>query len=373
MTTKDKQGSGPDAAAQTAAPEPPAGGFKGWLRRAPKRYFIDAMSQMALGLFASLLIGIILQQVFSLVTWEPLQPLAELIASVTAASSPVVGAAIGVAVAVGLKVKPLVIYSAAAVGAMGYSVNVDGVSAGPVGAFIAVIIAAELAQLVVGKTKLDIILVPSVALISGGAAALLIGPTMAVFMRWLGEAVNTMTTLQPFWMGIGVSAVMSFTLFSPLSSAALSIMLGLSGLAAGAATAGCCASMIGFAACSFRENRWGGALAQGLGTSMLQVGNAVRHPIILVPSTLAAAIVGPISTLVFRMENIAYGAGMGTSGLVGNITTWATMSGTRSGPVLLLQIIILHFILPAVLSLAISELMRKKGWIKQGWMKLGDI
>lgn len=349
------------------------GGFKGWIRRAPKRYFIDAMSQMALGLFASLLIGLILQQIFGLISWEPLQDLAELIGSVTSSTSPVVGAAIGVAVAYGLKVKPLVIYSAAAVGAMGYSVSADGISAGPVGAFIAVIIAAELAQAVSGKTKLDILLVPSVALITGGLAALLVGPTMATFMRGLGSLVNTFTQLQPFWMGIAISAIMSFVLFSPLSSAALAIMLGLTGLAAGASTAGCCASMIGFAACSFRENGWGGTFAQGLGTSMLQVGNVARHPIILVPSTLAAAIVGPISTVVFRMENIAYGAGMGTSGLVGVITTWTTMVDGRSSGVLAAQILILYFILPAVLSLGISEIMRKKGWIQYGWMKLDSV
>lgn len=345
-------------------------GGKGVVKRAFKRYFIDAMGAMAFGLFASLLIGMILKQLLGLISWEPMQKMTELIVAQTAASSPVVGAAIGVAIATGLKGKPLVIYSAAVVGAIGYSVTSNGVSAGPVGAFIAVIVATELASLVAGKTKLDIILVPTISILSGTLIAMLVGPAMANFMRLLGDMINEMTLLQPFWMGIAVSTAMGFILFSPLSSAALAIMLGLSGLAAGASTVGCCASMIGFAACSWRENGLGGGIAQGLGTSMLQIGNVMRHPIILIPSTLAGAILGPVSTMVFKMENIAYGSGMGTSGLVGPITTWTHMIPSRSGGLLAIQILLLHFVLPAALSLGISEIMRKKGWIQHGWMTL---
>ncbi|NLZ56387.1 MAG: PTS sugar transporter subunit IIC, partial [Clostridiaceae bacterium] len=203
--------------------------------------------------------------------------------------------------------------------------------------------------------------------------AVLVGPPIAGFMRYLGDVVNHATRLQPFWMGIAVSAIMSFVLFSPLSSAALSIMLQLSGLAAGAATAGCCASMIGYAAASWRDNKIGGILAQALGTSMLQIGNTIRHPQILIPSTLAAVIVGPLSTLVFRMENNYMGAGMGTSGLVGQITTYATMSGSMSPVLLIVYMVLLHFLIPALISLLCYELMYRKGWIKAGYLTLPEI
>ena len=344
--------------------------WRRWLKRAFQRYLVDAMGAMAFGLFASLLIGLILQQFLGLIKWEPLQPLIDLITTYTAASSPVVGAAIGVAIAYGLKVKPLVIYSCATVGAIGYMVSSGGVSAGPVGAYLAVLVAAELGQLVAGKTKLDIILVPSVTIISGSIIALIAGPAVAGVMRGLGAFINQATELQPFGMGLIVSTVMSLILFSPLSSAAMSIMLGLESLAAGAATAGCAASMIGFAASSFRENRWGGVLAQGLGTSMLQIGNTLRHPAILLPPTIAAAVVGPLSTVVFKMENIALGSGMGTSGLVGQVTTWTTMIPYTNPALLALKIVLLHFIIPAAISLIVSEVMRKQGKIQFGWQTL---
>ena len=340
------------------------------LKRAFKRYFIDAMGAMAYGLFASLLIGIILKQLFSLIDWAPLQQFSELISAQVGATSPVVGAAIGVAIAYGLREKPLVIYSAVAVGAIGYAVSVDGVSAGPVGAFVAVVVGAELGQLVAGRTRLDIILIPTVTIVSGTLVAIFVGPAVAGFMRSLGEMVNVMTQLRPFWMGIAVSAVMSIILFLPTSSAALSIMLGLSGLAAGAATAGCAASMVGFAVASYRENGVGGLLSQGLGTSMLHIGNTMRHPIILVPATVAAIVGGPISTLLFKMENIAYGAGMGTSGLVGPLTTFATMAPNANPAVLLIKIVLLHVVIPGAIALAVSEFMRRRGWIEAGWMKL---
>ncbi len=345
-------------------------GGKTLVGRIFQRYFIDAMGSMAYGLFASLLIGIILKLIFDFIDAEPVRIIAELINAQTSASSPVVGAAIGAAIAVGLKEKPLVIYSSVVVGAIGYSVSSGGISAGPVGAFVAVVVGAELGQLIAGRTKLDIILIPSVTIISGSIIAYLVGPGVAGFMRALGDFVNAATLLRPFWMGILVSLVMSIVLFLPTSSAALSIMLGLSGLAAGASTAGCAASMIGYAVASYRENGLGGLVSQGLGTSMLQIGNTMRHPILIVPATVAAVVVGPLSTLVFKMENSAYGAGMGTSGLVGPITTYAEMIDTHSPGILILKIVLIYVVIPAAVSLATSELLRRRGLIQPGWYKL---
>lgn len=345
-------------------------GFSGFIRRVLRRYFIDAMGAMALGLFSSLIIGLILKQIFSYLPVAGIQPVIDAIVSATSAKSPVIGAAIGVAIAYGLKVKPLAIYSAAVVGAIGYAVTVDGVAAGPVGAFIAAIVAAEIGNLVSGKTKVDILLVPAAAILAGSTVGVLVGPPIARVMIGLGDLINRLTDLQPFPMGVAVSAAMGIILTLPISSAALSIMLGLSGLAAGAATAGCCAHMVGFAVASYRDNKVAGLVSQGIGTSMLQMPNIMLRPQIAVPAILASMITGPLATLVFHMENIAAGAGMGTSGLVGQFTTWTAMSARMPAGQLLLYILLLHFVIPAVIALFVSEVMRKKGWIKPGDMLL---
>ncbi len=346
------------------------GRLKTWAKWAYQRYLIDALGAMAFGLFASLLTGMIINQIFSLVPWAPMQTIAELIDKYTSAASPVVGASIGVAIAYSLKVKPLVIYTSAAVGAIGYSVSSGGVSAGPVGAIVAVIVAAELANLVVGKTSLDIILVPATALISGSIIALLVGPPMAGFMQTLGDFINRMTLLEPLGMGISIAVVMCIVILSPISSAALAIMLGLSGIAAGAATVGCACSMVGFAVASYRENRWGGLLTIGIGTSKLQLANSIKHPAVVIPTLIAAAICGPIATVAFKIENIPYGAGMGTSGFVGQLTTWSTMEAYTAPLELLVKIVLIYFVFPAIIALLSSELMRKKGWIQDGWLKI---
>lgn len=355
---------------QSSSSNKPAFSWRNFARRFYQRYLIDALGAMAFGLFASLLTGMIINQLFGLIPWEPLQKIAETIDSVTNAGSPVVGASIGVAIAYALKEKPLVIYSCAAVGAIGYSVSAAGVSAGPVGAIVAVIVAAELAQLVSGKTSLDIILVPATALISGTIVALLVGPPVASFMLGLGSFINRMTLLEPFAMGISISLVMCIVILSPISSAALAIMLGLTGLAGGAATIGCACSMVGFAVASFRENGWGGLLTMGVGTSKLQLANSIKHPKIVIPTAVAAIICGPIGTVVMGIENIPYGAGMGTSGFVGPLTTWSTMESYTAPAELLIKIILIYFVLPALISLACSELMRKKQWIMPGWMRI---
>jgi uncharacterized membrane protein len=285
-------------------------------------------------------------------------------ASVLSASSPVVGAAIGVAIAYGLKAKPLTMFSSAATGAFGYALG------GPVGAYVAALVGAEIGRLVAGKTPVDIIVSPIVTIVSGCAVGWLVGPPMGEFMTWLGDVINTATLLSPVPMGIVVAVLVGMALTAPISSAALCIMMGIDGLAAGAAAAGCCAQMIGFAVMSFKENGWGGFLAQGLGTSMLQVPNILRRPQIWLPPTLAAAVVGPLSTSVFFMQNTPTGAGMGTSGLVGQFGAWAAMSGTVPSGTIILDIVLLHFVLPMALTLAFAAIFRKIGWIRPGDLKL---
>lgn len=341
--------------------------MKAWLKKAYKRYIIDALSAMGMGLFASLIIGLILSQLAQIPFLSFLAPFG----AVVSASSPVVGASIGVAIGYGLKVKPLAIFSCAAAGAFGYQLS------GPIGAYLAAVVGAELGGLISGKTKLDIILVPTAVIVAGGLVtnftASAINAGIAALQRFLESA----TALQPIPMGIIVSVVFGLALTAPISSAALAAMvftvpeggemgLGLK-LAAGAATAGCCAQMVGFAVSSFRENGVSGLIAQGLGTSMLQVGNILRAPAILLPPTLASAITGPLATTLFQMKNVGSAAGMGTSGLVGQFGTWAAMEG-ESG--VLVKMLLLHIVLPAALSLLFSEIMRKRGWIKPGAMKL---
>jgi len=341
--------------------------MKTWLKKAYQRYIIDALSAMGMGLFASLIIGLILSQLSGISFLKFLAPYA----AVVGAASPVVGAAIGVAIGYGLKVVPLAIFSCAAAGAFGYQMS------GPIGAYLAAVVGAELGGKIAGKTRLDIILVPTVVIVSGGLITNLTSGAINAGIAALQSFLEIATTMQPIPMGIIVSVVFGLALTAPISSAALAAMiftvpeggqmgLGLQ-LAAGAATVGCCAQMVGFAISSFRENGVSGLIAQGLGTSMLQVGNILKAPAILVPPTLASAIIGPLATTICQMKNAASAAGMGTSGLVGQFGTWAAMAG-ESG--VMMKMIILHFALPAILSLIISEFMRKRGWIKPGDIKL---
>ena len=333
---------------------------EGWLKAAFRRYFIDAMSAMALGLFSSLIIGLILSQLSSLSFLAWLKPFADMVA----ASSPVVGSAIGVAIAYGLKTKPLVIFSSAVTGAIGYSLG------GPVGAYLAAVVGAEIGNLIAGKTPVDIVLVPIVTISVGGLIGTFVGPGINAVMTGLGDFINTATMMHPIPMGIVISTVMGLALTAPISSAAISISLGLNGIAAGAACVGCATQMIGFAVASYRENKLGGLISQGIGTSMLQFGNIMHRPVIWLPPTIASAILGPISTAVFGMTNNAMGAGMGTSGLVGQFGAWATMSGAAPAWQVVGLIVLMHFVLPAILTLLISEFFRKKGGIRFGDMQL---
>ena len=241
----------------------------------------------------------------------------------------------------------------------------------PLSAFIAALAGIAVGSLPAGKTKLDLLITPAVTIIAGGAVGIIVGPPVSTIMTRLGDIINWGTVQQPLIMGIVVSVIMGMVLTLPISSAALGIILGLSGPAAGAATIGCCCQMIGFAVASFRENGVGGLLAQGIGTSMLQVPNIIRHPQIWIPEILSSAILGPIAISRFvGMTNNATGSGMGTSGLVGQIMTWQTMTAVESPVLVLIKIFLFHFILPGLLTLVFSEAMRKKNWIKSGDMKL---
>ncbi len=328
------------------------------------RYFIKAMGAMAQGLFASLLIGTIFSTLGKYTGVE----LFSQINTFAAASS---GMAIGVAIAYALGAHPLVIFSCATVGYAGYALGtmIDGknITAGPAGAFVAVIVAAEVGMILSQKTKIDLLVTPTITILTGMAIAKLVCPGVAYAMYYLGDFVNTATEYQPLLMGIVVSVVVGIVLTLPISSAALCAMIGITGLAGGAAVVGCCCQMVGFAFCSFRENKFGGLVSQGLGTSMLQMGNICRHPQIWIPPTLASAICGPLSTLVFKLECSGVSAGMGTCGIVGPIGIISDMGASLN---VWLGIALLCVILPALLSVLFAEVMRKMGWIKNGYMKL---
>nr|WP_302591273.1 PTS sugar transporter subunit IIC [uncultured Marvinbryantia sp.] len=349
--------------------------FTKWLNRV----FIDGLSGMAHGLFATLIVGTIIQQIGTLVGGD-IGNTIFLIGKVAAALT---GAGIGVGVASKYKESPLVILSAATAGMVGAfagklmagQVLVDGVMqfsgpGEPLGAFIGAYIAIEAGHLVSGKTKVDILVTPLVSIGADSAVGLLVGPTISQIMTSLGALINWGTEQQPFLMGIVVSVLMGMILTLPISSAALGVILNLSGLAAGAATIGCCCNMVGFAVASYRENKVGGLLAQGIGTSMLQVPNIVRKPIIWLPAILSSAILGPVGTMLLKMTSNATGSGMGTAGLVGQIMTWQVMTATEAPEIVLIKILAIQIILPALVTLAISEAMRKWGWIKPGDMKL---
>ena len=338
-----------------------------------KRYVIDALSAMALGLFASLLIGLILktigQQLCHISGIDEKTGIVVFLTAVGTAAMSMMGPAIGVAVAHALKAPPLVLFTSAVTGLMGATFTGFGIQmqGGPAGAFVAVVIGAELGKMVSKETKVDIIVTPAVVLLAGGATAKLIGPGVGWCMIKLGDSIITATEWQPFWFGIFIAVVVGLALTAPISSAALCLMMDLSGLAAGAATVGCCAQMVGFAVISYRENGVGGLIAQGIGTSMIQVSNIIRNPWILLPPTLAAAVVGPISTCLLKMTNNAAGAGMGTSGLVGQIMTFTDMGFHMS---VLIKVLAVQIALPAVLSIIFYAMLQKTGKIKDGDMKL---
>lgn len=348
-----------------------------------KRYCIDAMSGMAQGLFTSLLIGTIIktlgQQLLRLGTNPVFQFLVD--AGNFATDSHVVGAAMAIGIGFAMNVPALVLFSLAAVGS---GANVTGGAGGPLAVLLIAIVAAEMGCLVSKKTKVDIIVTPAVTILIGALLTVLTAKYIGTAASSVGKFLVWTTKLHPFWMGILVSVVVGIALTLPISSAAICAAFGLTGLAGGAAVAGCCAQMVGFAILSFKENRWGGILSQGLGTSMLQMPNIVKNPKVWIPPTLAAAITGPIATCLFKMEmnGAAVSSGMGTCGLVGQIgviTGWFEPSAVAighgaaaitPGAMDWLGLVLICFVLPGVLSWAFGTLLRKIGWIKDGDLSL---
>ena len=336
-----------------------------------KRYGIDALGAMAQGLFCSLLIGTIVK---TLGQQMNLPFLVQVGTYCSAMSGPAMACAIGYA----LQAPPLVLFSLATVG---YAANDLGGAGGPLAVLFMAIVAAECGKAVSKETKVDILVTPLVTILSGVMLSALVAPAIGTAARSVGDFLEWATIQQPFFMGILVSVTVGVALTLPISSAAICHAIGLTGLAGGAAVAGCCAQMVGFAVASFRENRWGGLLSQGLGTSMLQMGNIVKNPKIWIPPTLAAAITGPIASCIFRfqMNDPAGGvaSGMGTCGMVGPIGVyagWVNDVATGAKAAITgadwLAMALVCIVLPAVLSWAIGLVCRKIGWIKDGDMKL---
>lgn len=348
--------------------------FKAFLKRkdievSAKRYGIDALSAMAQGLFCSLLIGTIINTIG---TQFGIPYLNTVGGFATAMSGPAMAIAIGYA----LKAPNLVLFSLAAVGG---AANQLGGAGGPLAVLVIAILAAEIGKMVSKETKIDLLVTPFVTIFSGVVLASLLAPGIGKVASSVGTLIMWATELQPFLMGILVSVVVGMALTLPISSAAICAALSLTGLAGGAAVAGCCAQMVGFAVMSFKENRWGGLVSQGIGTSMLQMGNIVRNPRIWIPPTIAAAITGPIATCIFKlkMNGPAISSGMGTCGLVGQIgvyTGWVNdvAEGTKAAITAMdwIGLVLICFILPAVLSWVIGQFFRKKGWIKEGDLTL---
>jgi len=320
----------------------------------PSLYFITALSYMALGLFSTLVIGVMMSTIGEQLKIDTLVEIGKMAISLT-------GPAIAVAVGFALEAPPLVLFASIVVGGFGYQFG------GPAGSYVAALIAIELGKLVSKSTKLDIILTPFTTVIVGYFSARFVGKYIGIFMEKLGDAIEWGTSQQPILMGILVAVVLGLALTGPISSAALSIMLGLSGLAAGAATVGCAAQMIGFAVTSYRDNGIGGAFAQGIGTSKLQFGNVVRNPWIIIPPTISAIVLAPIAITVFDMQNNAQGAGMGTSGFVGPLMMLNTMGFDWNIGVL---IIVFLFLAPAVLSYIVYRVLVKWNRIKPNDMKI---
>ena len=341
--------------------------LKAFLKRkdivfSPKRYGIDALGAMAQGLFCSLLVGTIVKTLGQQLALDFLVQVGDFASAMS-------GAAMAVAIGFALKAPAMVLFSLATVG---YAANSLGGAGGPLAVFVIAIVAAECGKVVSKETKIDILVTPIVTILVGvGLAALIAAPIGTAAMA-VGNAIKWATGQQPFLMGILVSVIVGIALTLPISSAAICAALGLTGLAGGAAVAGCCAQMVGFAVMSFRENRWGGLVAQGIGTSMLQMPNIIKNPRVWIPPIVASAITGPLATCVFKLEmnGAPVSAGMGTCGFVGQIgviTGWAEKTVTTMDWV---GLVLICFVLPAVISLALCELLRKLGWIKKDDLKL---
>ncbi len=329
-----------------------------------KRYFIDALGAMAQGLFASLLIGTIISTIGTQFNIPLLVEIGNFAKSAQ-------GTAMAIAIGFALKCPPLVLFSLAAVGV---AANTLGGAGGPLAVLFATIVSAEFGKLVSKQTKLDIIITPFVTIFTGVVFSMLCAPYIGAAASSVGRTIMWATELQPFFMGIIVSVIIGIALTLPISSAAICAALSLTGLAGGAALAGCCANMVGFAVMSFKENKWGGLFAQGIGTSMLQMGNIVKNPRIWIPPILTSAITGPVATCIFGLEmnGAAVSSGMGTCGLVGQIGViegWLS-TGVAITPMHWVGLVAISFVLPAIITPIIALPLRKCGWIKENDLKL---
>ena len=353
--------------------------FKAFLRRknivfSAQRYGIEALGAMAQGLFCSLLIGTIINTLGQQLGLPFLQDVGSFAMSVS-------GAAMAVAIGYALKADPMVLFSLAAVG---YAANAEGGAGGPLAVLVIAIVAAECGKAVSKETKVDILVTPGVTILVGVALAKWIAPPIGTAAYAFGLLIDSATKLQPFWMGIAVSVLVGMALTLPISSAAICSVLQLTGLAGGAAVAGCCAQMVGFAVMSFKENRWGGLVSQGLGTSMLQMPNIVRNPRIWIAPTVASAITGPIATCLFGLEmnGTAINSGMGTCGLCGPIGVWTgwlapSAEAVAKGAAAIspsamdwIGLALVAVVLPAVLTPLINLPLRRLGLVKDGDLKL---
>ena len=353
----------------------PLSKFKAFLQRKDieisfKRYGIDALGAMAQGLFCSLLIGTIIGTIGSLTG-------AQFLIDIGGYAKAVSGVAMAVAIGYALKAAPMVLFSLAAVG---YAANEIGGAGGPLAVLVIAIIAAECGKAVSKETKVDILVTPAVTILAGVGLSALIAAPIGYAASAFGELIKAAVELQPFLMGIAVSVLVGVALTLPISSAAICAALGLTGLAGGAAVAGCCAQMIGFAVISFKENRWGGLVSQGLGTSMLQMPNIMKNPRVWIAPTLCSAITGPIATCVFKlqMNGAAVNSGMGTCGMcgpIGVITGWFTPAVEGAAAVAptafdWIGLILIAVVLPALITPLIHLPLRKLGWVRDGDLKL---
>lgn len=326
----------------------------------PSLYFVTALSYMALGLFSTLIIGLIMKTIGGQLEGTTFTGMSATLIQIGDVAMSLTGPAIGIAIAYALEAPPLILFSALVVGAFGYEF-------GPAGSYVATILAVEVSKLVSKSTKLDILVTPFTTIAVGYLTATYIGKYVGLFMTQLGGWIEWGTEQQPLFMGVIVATLMGLALTAPISSAAIALMLGLNGIAAGAATVGCAAQMIGFAITSYRDNGVGGAIAQGIGTSMLQVGNIVKNPWILLPPTMAGAVLAPIAILLFELESVAAGAGMGTSGLVGPIVMLETMGFSWYTFLVVLGFLIIG---PALLSYAVYVVLRRTGRIQPNDLKI---
>ena len=326
----------------------------------PSLYFVTALSYMALGLFSTLIIGLIIKTIGGQLEGTTFTGMSATLIQIGDVAMSLTGPAIGIAIAYALDAPPLILFSALVVGAFGYEF-------GPAGSYVATILAVEVSKLVSKSTKLDILVTPFTTIAVGYLTATYIGKYVGLFMTQLGGWIEWGTEQQPLFMGVVVATLMGLSLTAPISSAAIALMLGLNGIAAGAATVGCAAQMIGFAITSYRDNGVGGAIAQGIGTSMLQVGNIVKNPWILLPPTMAGAVLAPIAILLFELESVAAGAGMGTSGLVGPIVMLETMGFSWYTFLVVLGFLIIG---PALLSYAVYVVLRRTGRIQPNDLKI---